>query len=516
MKKYFVLLIFVGMISVPSAFAEDHSHTTFHSHDGYISHSHGYRHNHNINEEHGEIDWHSEANGVDAVHEQSQKVESEPFRDPHTHTRTHAHDESPSHTHTVNHHNHASGVNHPFELFHVYPIANAVHQGGIVESTPDPPPKPKPVPPPPPPSTPPPPPTPIQHVPAPQTGGGGGTPPSVTTPPSSPGIVTYPPPVVVVPARQMVETPPIETPKIEPEPIPIEPPPRIRLPRVKRIPIARKWHIDVTEVMLETFSKGQEGLPVWVEVWNKGDKAYSLKGWRVVVEFDDGRKDRIFNINQTFVVPKGKARLLVNHVDAEMQAWLHDKQSEGAEAAGGKNGEAYNSEEDHRVIDEIRDINVETFTGNEKHPINAMTFILRDHRHRHPTGGLLRNNVWKLQSPPRPRFSSNRRDVFTFYPKHHPESTEQRAVDKFGYMPRDGDYSQPRKSIPIAESVEHPLYDDDSSLYAYGHDADIGSPTFYQRPEDIPDIDSAPAAPSLIRPKKTLMWATLKSKRTIH
>ena len=200
MKKYFVLLglIFVGMISLPSAFAEDHSHTTFHSHDGYISHSHGYRHNHNSNEEHGEIDWHSESNGVDAVHENSKIVEPEPpINEPHTHSQTHAHGEFPEHTHTVNHHNHATGTNHPFEVFHVYPDADAQHQAstGIVEPTPDPPPKPKPVPPPLPPPVVTPPSTPIPHVPAPQTGGGGVTPPSVTTPPSSPGIVEILPPV---------------------------------------------------------------------------------------------------------------------------------------------------------------------------------------------------------------------------------------------------------------------------------------------------------------------------------
>ena len=511
MKKYFVLLslMFVGMVSLPSAFAEDHSHTTFHSHEGYIAHSHGYWHGHNINEEHGEIDWHSEANGVDTVHENSKIVESEPpLNEPHTHSERHSHGECPEHTHTVNHDNHATGFNHPFEIFHVYPSADAIHQAakGIVERTPDPPPKPKPVPPPPPPIQPPPiQPPPPQHVPAPQTGGGGGvTPPVVDVAPTV--RVSVPVTPVATPVATPEPTPtiiPLETPEIDDTPLPIKPPRRIRQPRAKRIPIpiARKWHIDVTEVMLETFSKGERGLPVWIEVYNKGDKAYSLKGWRIVVEFEDERKDKIFNIIGSFIIPVGKARLLVNRVDEDMQAWL---------TPDGKNGEKYNSQEDHRVIDRIHAINAETFTGNEKHPMNAMTFILRDNRHRHPTGGLLRNNVWRLQTAPRNFLSSNRRDVFVFYPSHHPESTEQRAIAEFGYMPRDGDYSQPRKSIPTAESVEHPLYDDDSSLYAYGHDADIGSPTFYQSPEDIPEAENAaPAAPTLQR-KRVGTWASLK------
>ena len=221
MKKYFVLLIFVGMISLPSAFAEDHPHSVFHSHDGYISHSHGYRHNHNINEEHGEIDWHSESNGVDAVHENSKIVEPEPpLNEPHAHSQTHAHGEFPEHTHTVDHHNHAEGTNHPFEVYHVYPNADAQHQAskGIVEPTPDPPPKPKPVPlPPPPPSTP------IQ--PAPQTGGGGGvTPPSVTTPPSSsvtdivspvntPRVPVIPAPTTPMPTDEPEVSEPVKKPK---------------------------------------------------------------------------------------------------------------------------------------------------------------------------------------------------------------------------------------------------------------------------------------------------------------
>ena len=520
MKKYFVLLSsIVGMMSLASAFAGDHSHTTFHSHDGYISHSHGYWHGHNSNEEHGEIDWHSEANGVDAVHENSKIVEPEPpLNEPHTHSQTHSHGEFPEHTHTVNHHNHATGANHPFELFHVYPNSDAQHQAstGIVDPTPDPPPKPKPVPPPP---------APVQYVPEPQTEVGGVTPPvvnvaptvesAVTTtpatvhrskPPSSSVTVTIPPvntvqpPVVPVP--QLKPTP-IETPKIEP--IPIKQPPRRKIPRPKPIPIARKWHIDVTEIMIETFSKGEQGLPIWIEVYNKGDKAYSLKGWRIVVEFEDERKDRIFKINKNFVVPKGKARLLVNRVDEDMKAWLHDKQSKGDEAIGGKNGDGYNSQEDHRVIDSLQDLNVETFTGDEKHPINAMTFILRDNRHKHPTGGLLRNNVWKLQTASRNFRSANRRDVFTYYPKHHIESTEQQAVDEFGYIPRNGDYSQSRKSISTV-LADHPLHSDDTSLYTYGHDEDIGSPTFHR----ILEVDIAPAAPSLVRPKLVTKWAILK------
>ena len=252
MKKYFVLLIFVGMISVPSAFAEDHSHSVFHSHDGYISHSHGYRHNHNSNEEHAEIDWHSEANGVDAVHENSKIVESEPpLNEPHTHSQTHTHGEFPEHTHTVNHHNHATGTNHPFEVFHVYPDADAQHQAstGIVEPTPEPPPKPKPVPPkpkpvPPPPPPPPPPSTPIQHVPAPQTGGGGGTPPSVTTPRTSPGIVEILPPVNT-PGVAVIPAPTTPMPTDEPEvsePVAKPKPKRKRLRPIPRDP-------DIPEIL---------------------------------------------------------------------------------------------------------------------------------------------------------------------------------------------------------------------------------------------------------------------------
>ena len=280
MKKYFVLLIFVGMIVLPSAFAEDHSHTTFHSHDGYISHSHGYWHGHNINEEHGEIDWHSESNGVDAVHENSKIVEPEPpINEPHTHSQTHAHGEFPEHTHTVDHHNHATGTNHPFEVFHVYPDADAQHQAstGIVEPTPDPPPKPEPVKPPPPPPvvTP----RPIQHVPAPQTGGGGVTPPSVTTPPSSSVTVILPPVNTVlppvVPDRQIELTMPVDEPVEKPKrkrlrPIPRDPnipemlpkrcrffktpPPKIEIVSVTLHKHPRRVHVKVRHFLKRTQS----------------------------------------------------------------------------------------------------------------------------------------------------------------------------------------------------------------------------------------------------------------------
>ena len=304
MKKYFVLLIFVGMISVPSAFAEDHSHTTFHSHDGYISHSHGFRHNHNINEEHGEIDWHSESNGVDAVHENSKIVEPEPpLNEPHTHSQTHAHGEFPEHTHTVDHHNHATGTNHPFEVFHVYPNADAQHQAskGLVESTPDPPPKPKPVPPPPPPSTPPPPPTPIQHVPAPQTGGGGVTPPSVTppsvtTPPSSSVTVILPPVNTVlppvVPDRQIEPTMPVDEPVEKPKrkrlrPIPRDPDIPEMLPRRCRLLKFQLPNIDIVNV--EVFQKPRR---VHVTVRHYVKKAISLHCY--MLEFTDSEGKFIY------------------------------------------------------------------------------------------------------------------------------------------------------------------------------------------------------------------------------